>query len=105
MDAVHGRAQARQQRCHIPHTGPNLQHFVLRLEAQRSEHHTHVTWGRQQQATMPGQRNIVKREFQQCPGHKLLARHFAHRVKHALGTHVAAHHVPLHHDSPALEKL
>ncbi|MCY1550581.1 hypothetical protein D9M68_868470 [compost metagenome] len=105
LDAVHARAQARQQRRHVPHAGSDLQHLVLRLEAQRVKHHAHVARAWQQQATGDGQRNIVKREFQQSLGHELLARYLAHGVEHARRTHIAAHHMPLHHDGPALEKL
>ncbi len=105
FDAVHARAQARQQRRHISRASPDLQHFVLRLEAQRGEHHAHVTWTRQQQTTGDGQRHIVKREFQQNLGREFLARYLAHGVEHPFGTHIAAHHMPFHHDSPALEKF
>ena len=103
--AVHARAQTRQQRRHIPHTSPDLQYSVLCLDVQCGEHHPHITWARQQQASSDGQRHIVKREFQQHLRREILARHLAHGVEHALDTHIAAHHMPFHHGPPALENF
>ena len=89
LDAVDSAGQSAQNRRRIARSGAYIENAVAGLDRRGLDHQRDNVWLRDGLAGANGQRTVLVGKFFHARANKRLARHFSHRLEHALISHAS----------------